>query len=80
MDYFEFKIPEDRKLFGRTAAGEKVSVYPGEYLVHLLRPRAAANLAVLRFVGADAQGRDVHVPLAAAQDCSFEPAPCAACS
>jgi hypothetical protein len=41
-------------------------VYPGEYLVHCLAPKLGREVPpILRFVGADAQGRDVHVPLAA---------------
>jgi len=64
MECFELTIPEDTQLRGRTVTGEPVPVYPGKYLVHLLQPKAAAPApAILRFVGADALGRDVHVAL-----------------
>ena len=64
MECFELTVPEDAQLRGRTVTGQPVPVYPGKYLVHLLQPKAAPQVpAILRFVGADAQGRDVHVPL-----------------
>jgi hypothetical protein len=64
MECFELTIPEDTQLRGRTVTGEPVPVYPGKYLVHLLQPKAAVPApALLRFVGADALGRDVHVAL-----------------
>lgn len=64
MECFEFTVPEDTQLRGRTVTGQPVPVYPGKYLAHLLRPKAAPQApAILRLVGADAQGRDVHVAL-----------------
>jgi hypothetical protein len=64
MECYKVKLPEDARLIGTTATGEPAQVYPGEYLVHLLRPKVpVAAPAVLRFVGADVTGRDVHVPI-----------------
>ena len=64
MECFTLTVPEDAQLHGRTVTGQPVPVYPGEYLAHLLRPKTDPRApAVLRLVGADAQGRDVHVPL-----------------
>jgi hypothetical protein len=73
MECFKVRVPEDAEVRGCTASGEKVLVYPGEYVVHLLRPRIAPQAsAVLRFVGADAQGRDVHVAVDPARDAGAE--------
>ena len=64
MECFKLTVPEDTQLRGRTVTGQPVAVYPGEYLAHLLRPKADPGApALLRLVGADALGRDVHVPL-----------------
>ena len=64
MECFKLTVPEDTRLRGRTVTGQPVPVYPGEYLAHLLRPKADPRApAILRLVGADALGRDVHVPL-----------------
>lgn len=69
MKCFTVKLPEGAKLIGSTATGEAAQVYPGEYLVHLLRPKGrVAAPAVLRFVGADVTGRDVHVPIGLRDD------------
>ncbi len=62
MQCFEVVVPEGGDVAGRTATGDRVQVHPGEYLVHLLRPKAGAlTTALLRFVGGDPQGRDVYV-------------------
>ena len=62
MQAFDVTVPPGRQLAGVTAGGEPAVVYPGEYLVHVLRDKAVPRrAAVLRFVGADALGRDVHV-------------------
>ncbi|MFL6696944.1 MAG: hypothetical protein ACJ8GJ_07220 [Vitreoscilla sp.] len=64
MECFKLTVPEDTRLRGRTVTGQPVAVYPGEYLAHLLWPKADPRApAILRLVGADALGRDVHVPL-----------------
>jgi hypothetical protein len=69
MDCFEFQVPEDATLVGTTAQGDAARIYPGEYLVHLLRSKApTVTPAILRFVGADAAGRDVYLPLSQAGD------------
>jgi hypothetical protein len=68
MQCFEVWVPEGRSLRGVTANGQPVPVYPGEYLVHRLAKAGRHLPPLLRFVGADAQGRDVHVPLDAASD------------
>ena len=69
MECYRVEIPEGVRVIGTTAAGLPSAVLPGEYLVHRLRPKGipSGTPAVLRFVGADAQGRDVHVPLEAVQ-------------
>ncbi len=64
MECFKIRLPEESTLVGMTAEGEPAQVYPGEYLVHLLKSKVPAMApAILRFVGADPAGRDVHVPL-----------------
>lgn len=60
---YRVEIPDGAKVVGTTAAGDRAAVLPGEYLVHALRPKLPSAHAVFRFVGADALGRDVHVPL-----------------
>ena len=63
MECYRVHIPDGVRVSGVTAAGSATAVLPGEYLVHRLRPKAAvSNQALLRFVGADAAGHDVHVP------------------
>lgn len=69
MECFKVRLPEDRTLVGKTAQGDSATVYPGEYVVHLLKPKAPGMApATLRFVGADAGGRDVHIPLSRANE------------
>ena len=69
MDCFKIRLPEDTTLVGTTASGEPTQVFPGEYLVHRLEPKVpSTGFALLRFVGADAAGRDVHVPVHARAD------------
>lgn len=65
MECYRVEIPDGVRVMGATAAGHPSAVLPGEYLVHRLRAKGAPSdtPAVLRFVGADALGRDVHVPL-----------------
>lgn len=65
MECYRVQIPDGVKVAGATATGERTTLLPGEYLAHRLRPRnPAAAATLLRFVAADALGRDVHVPLA----------------
>lgn len=64
---FQVKIPPGLRLAGHTATGQPAVIPPGEHHVHRLRlsgrrSRWGTN-EVLRFVGADFQGRDVHVPI-----------------
>jgi hypothetical protein len=63
MRCYRVEIPEGAKVVGTTAAGDRAAVLPGEYLVHALRPKLPSARPLFRFVGADALGRDVHVPL-----------------
>lgn len=64
MECYRVSIPMGVKVTGATADGQATFVLPGEYLVHRLLPRLTAPTPpVLRFVGADPMGRDVHVPL-----------------
>jgi len=64
MECYRVQIPDGVKVPGVTAAGDPSAVLPGEYVVHHLWPKArGATRPLLRFVGADACGRDVHVPL-----------------
>jgi hypothetical protein len=61
-------IPVGTRVPGVTADGQPTAVLPGEYVVHLLRPkRLPVEQPVVRLVGADPFGRDVHLPLAAAR-------------
>ncbi len=68
MDCFKIRIPDGTCVHGFTAGGQDAPVYPGEYLVHRLAKAGPDAPALLRFVGADALGRDVHVPVAAVAD------------
>ncbi len=68
MASYRVKIPPDVRLAGHTAAGQRAVIPPGEHTVHRLRlspvrPPRWAQKEVLRFVGADFLGRDVHVPI-----------------
>ena len=69
MECYRVQIPDGIKVLGVTAGGRPSAVLPGEYLVHRLRARGTSNSEdLLRFVGADALGRDVHVPLDTARE------------
>ena len=64
MECFKIRVPDASALVGATADGAPARILPGEYLVHRLKPRLPDRFSpVLRFVGADAAGRDVHVCL-----------------
>ena len=63
MECYRVHVPNGVKVHGVTAAGVPTVVLPGEYLVHRLQAKAALDgAALMRFVGADAAGHDVHVP------------------
>ena len=67
MAYYRVKIPPGVRLAGHTAAGQRAVIPPGEHTVHRLRlsarPSRRGRTELLRFVGADYRGRDVHVPI-----------------
>jgi hypothetical protein len=67
MASYQVKIPPGLRLAGHTAAGQPAIIPPGEHHVHRLRlsarPSRWGTKDVLRFVGADFRGRDVHVPI-----------------
>jgi hypothetical protein len=66
MEFYSVHIPIGTRVAGATANGGSTCVLPGEYLVHRLFPKLPTQLSpVLRFVGADPAGRDVHVALGA---------------
>ena len=66
MECYRVHIPIGTRVAGATADGALTWVLPGEYLVHRLFPKGPTQLSpVLRFVGADPTGRDVHVALGA---------------
>jgi len=65
MVSYRVEIPDGVKVPGVTADGCVATVLPGEYLVHQLPRKPPLAPALFRFVGADASGRDVHVPLGA---------------
>lgn len=62
---FRIKVPACSRIAGFTASGQRVSVMPGEYVVHRVKPKVAVGgiAEALRFLGADPHGRDVHVPV-----------------
>jgi hypothetical protein len=64
---YRVEIPDGVKVSGVTADGCAAAVLPGEYLVHQLPRKLPSAQELFRFVGADASGRDVHVPLVAFQ-------------
>lgn len=64
MECHRIFIPAGLKVAGTTAGGQATCVLPGEYLVHRLESKLPVQApAILRFVGADPTGRDVHIPL-----------------
>jgi len=66
MENYRVHVPMGTRVSGATAHGESTYVLPGEYLVHRLLPKLPTQLSpVLRFVGADPAGRDVHVAIGA---------------
>ncbi len=66
MACYRVHIPIGTRVAGATANGESTCVLPGEYLVHRLFPKLPTQRSpLLRFVGADPAGRDVHVALGA---------------
>jgi len=64
-DCIRVRVPEHARPTGFTAAGERVSVVAGEHVVQRLKPKVPLEgiVETLRFLGADAAGRDVHVPV-----------------
>ena len=65
MQCYRVHIPNGTRVAGASADGSVTYVLPGEYLVHRLFPKVPTlRSPVLRFVGADPCGRDVHVALA----------------
>jgi hypothetical protein len=64
MNLYRIEVREGVKVVGVTADGVPTTVLPGEHLVHPLPAKVAPAPPLCRFVGADAAGRDVHVPLA----------------
>ena len=67
MICYRVHVPSCAKVVGVAADGKTVTVLPGEYLVHELLPKVPNAPTLVRFVGADTSGRDVHVPLATAR-------------
>ena len=66
MECYRVHVPVGTRVDGATADGAVTYVLPGEYLVHRLFPKVPTLFSpVLRFVGADPTGRDVHVALGA---------------
>jgi len=58
-------IPHGVKVTGTTASGVATAVLPGEYMVHRLRSKCGLiDPDLIRFVGSDGAGRDVHVRVA----------------
>jgi hypothetical protein len=69
MECYRVHVPIGVKVAGATAGGQGSCVLPGEYLVHRLAPKLPTRASpVLRFVGADPMGRDVHVTLEALRE------------
>jgi len=62
---FGVKVPACSGIAGFTAGGQRVTVMPGEYVVHRVKPKVPVGgvAEALRFLGADPHGRDVHVPV-----------------
>jgi hypothetical protein len=69
MKSYRVKVPREVRLAGHTASGQRPTVLPGEHQVHRLsRAATRKDWEMLRFVGADALGRDVHVPISRGRD------------
>ena len=69
MECYRVHIPMGTRVAGVTAHGESTCVLPGKYLVHRLLLKLPTQVSpLLRFVGADPAGRDVHVSLGALFD------------
>lgn len=66
MECYRVHIPIGTRVPGITASGHPACVLPGEYVAHRLPARLTRTPEVLlRLVGADPAGRDVHVSLPA---------------
>ncbi len=64
MECYRVHVPVGTKVAGTTADGCATHVLAGEYLAHrILTKLPTKSPPVLRFVGADPAGRDVHVRL-----------------
>jgi len=64
MPCYRVQVPMGVRVAGAAADGEPTWVLPGEYLVHQLQSKVSTpRSGLLRFVGADPAGRDVHVAL-----------------
>jgi hypothetical protein len=69
MQCYRVRVKDDPPLVGYAADGRAKAVLPGEYAVHLLRrPTYDGMGAVLRFIGADQRGGDLHVPPASMEE------------
>ena len=70
MKSYRVKVPREVRLAGHTATGQRATVLPGEHQVHRLSKIGPTRREweMLRFVGADALGRDVHVPISRGRD------------
>lgn len=70
MKSYRVRVPRGVRLAGHTATGQRATVLPGEHQVHRLSKAGPArkDWELLRFVGADALGRDVHVPISRGRD------------
>ena len=67
MECHHIRIPDGVSIRGYTVDGNAAQVHPGDHAVHVLTPRLPCfGDSIYRFVGADARGRDVHVPRAQA--------------
>jgi hypothetical protein len=69
-DCYRVVVSESARLAGYTAAGRRASIVPGEHVVQRLRLKVPLDgiSEALRFLGADARGGDVHIPVRSEAD------------
>jgi len=69
-DCYRVVVPESARLAGYTATGRRASVVPGEHVVQRFRLKVPLDgiSEAFRFLGADARGDDIHIPVRSEAD------------
>ena len=64
MECCKVRVKEHPPVYGYSAKGEHLKIFPGEYAVHVRMPASVAERVrpALRFIGANPRGGDIYVP------------------